>query len=335
MALGSLPALGVQTPQINTLGNFQAAQANAQEAKSQALEQKRKSMEGIYMMSAGLLRDGKVDPNEWESAISMMEQGGADPDFVKTLRGKPELAEILAQGSASALKFSQDERAMDIELQKLAQKVEEAANRSLTITYGEDASGNVVPLQAGNDGTLVKSAVPEGVSVLPPYELAKEKAKGTAVGKGEGEREIAAPAAVAGAEQTLAQIDDVMNDPNLGWAVGLGGVVPAIANTAQAGVIAKIEQLQGRAFLEAFQSLKGGGQITEVEGKKATDAIARLQRTQNLEDFKAALKDLRDVVAAGLERARASGGVATPASDDEWDPAKMTDDDLLTMLGAD
>jgi len=131
MALGSLPALGVQTPQINTLGNFEAARANAVQAKtaqmqqqSIALDQKRKSMEGIYMMSAGLLRDGDVNSQEWEDALNMMEQSGADPEFVKTLRGKPELAQVLAKGSGEALKFGQDERQLDMQIEKMAQDLE-------------------------------------------------------------------------------------------------------------------------------------------------------------------------------------------------------------------
>lgn len=74
----------------------------------------------------------------------------------------------------------------------------------------------------------------------------------------------------------------------------------------------KIAQLQGKAFLEAFENLKGGGQITEVEGRKATEAIARLNASQSEKAFRAALSELRDVVGAGLERARQRAG-AEPA----------------------
>jgi hypothetical protein len=65
-----------------------------------------------------------------------------------------------------------------------------------------------------------------------------------------------------------------------------------------------IDQLKGQAFLTAFEQLKGGGQITEIEGRKATDAIIRLQQYQSEEDFAQALKDLRDIVQTGLNRAR-------------------------------
>ena len=63
------------------------------------------------------------------------------------------------------------------------------------------------------------------------------------------------------------------------------------------------DQLGGKAFLQAFESLKGGGQITEVEGKKATDAIARLNRAQSDSEYEVALNDLRGVVGSAYKRA--------------------------------
>ncbi len=41
---------------------------------------------------------------------------------------------------------------------------------------------------------------------------------------------------------------------------------------------AMLDQVQGGAFLQAFESLKGGGQITQIEGEKATQAIVRAQQ---------------------------------------------------------
>lgn len=81
-----------------------------------------------------------------------------------------------------------------------------------------------------------------------------------------------------------------------------------------------VDQLKGQTFLTAFQQLRGGGAITEVEGTKGEAAIARLNQAQDTKDFEAALKELRAIVATGLERAKtgaAPGGqqaspVATP-----------------------
>jgi hypothetical protein len=67
----------------------------------------------------------------------------------------------------------------------------------------------------------------------------------------------------------------------------------------------KIEQVAGVAFLQAFESLKGAGAITQTEGEKATQAIARLSRTQSPEAFKASLFEFTDIVRRGMDKARA------------------------------
>lgn len=81
------------------------------------------------------------------------------------------------------------------------------------------------------------------------------------------------------------------------------GNLPA-RTQAQADLLAKIDQISGRAFLEAFATLKGGGQITEAEGTKATQALARLQRTQSPEAFQQALYEFADIVRRGIQRSQ-------------------------------
>jgi hypothetical protein len=67
----------------------------------------------------------------------------------------------------------------------------------------------------------------------------------------------------------------------------------------------KIDQIAGVAFLQAFESIKGAGAITKEEGEKATQAIAKLSRTQSPEAFKASLFEFTDIVRRGMEKARA------------------------------
>lgn len=97
----------------------------------------------------------------------------------------------------------------------------------------------------------------------------------------------------------------------LGLIFGAASVAPTIPGTRQADAIALWEQVNGKAFLEAFNSLKGGGQITEKEGEKATAAITRLSnRKQSPKAAREAIRELREVVTAGVIRARrkAEGG---------------------------
>lgn len=113
------------------------------------------------------------------------------------------------------------------------------------------------------------------------------------------------------AQRALSVIDQALNHKGLeestGGVFGLRGrqaqMLPLTAG--QRSFMPLVQQMQGQAFLEAFESLKGGGQITQVEGDKATQAIARLQTYQDPQDFKAALQELRAIVVTGLERAKA------------------------------
>lgn len=118
--------------------------------------------------------------------------------------------------------------------------------------------------------------------------------------------QIALPQNIANAEQTLSVIDGLRKSPSLPMRTGVWGVAPAIPGTEGANFDAAEAQLKGKLFLEAYNTLKGGGQITEVEGKKATDAMARLNRTQTPEAYTAALDDLYEVISSGVERAKAA-----------------------------
>lgn len=109
--------------------------------------------------------------------------------------------------------------------------------------------------------------------------------------------------AAATAQDSIALIDAVLSDPNLGAVTGmLQGRMPPLTQ-AGTDLVTRIEQLQGQAFLQAFESLKGGGAITEREGLAAQNAIARLNRAQSREAFQSALQELRAIMERGLNRA--------------------------------
>lgn len=93
----------------------------------------------------------------------------------------------------------------------------------------------------------------------------------------------------------------------LGWTAATG----YIPGTDARGFANLVDQAKGQTFLEAFNSLRGGGQITEAEGAKATQALARLDRYQSAADFEAALKDLEVVIRAGQKRAQDKVGIGT------------------------
>ena len=112
----------------------------------------------------------------------------------------------------------------------------------------------------------------------------------------EAKMDVTSPAAMVGT------IDGILNDPALDTATGMLSFTQAIPGTGQYRVGTRIRQLNGQAFLQAFQSLKGGGQITEIEGTKATEAVGRLDSAQSAGDYKQALTDLRNLLITAQSR---------------------------------
>lgn len=154
-------------------------------------------------------------------------------------------------------------------------------------------------------------------------DLAKNQAKTTA----EAQAGLGAVETTVGAG--IKAIDRLMNNPGLDNIVGGGlwgrlpdkiaelGVDAFEAGTPAATAMADYKNITGANFLQAFQQLKGGGQITEIEGAKAEAALARLRRSQSKEEFQKALGELRTVMEQVLSNARnkAKGGAAPAATD--------------------
>lgn len=145
--------------------------------------------------------------------------------------------------------------------------------------------------------------------------------------KAERERAISAQRDSVNAQ--LGVIDKALNHPGRETVTGMSGVLNPtnyMRGTDARDFQVVNDQLQGAAFLQAFESLKGGGQITEVEGKKATDAMARLNTAQSDGEYKTALEELRGIMAAGQSRlggAPTQGGNLTSSDNPPANPTRI------------
>lgn len=139
---------------------------------------------------------------------------------------------------------------------------------------------------------------------------AREKAEAQA------QKLAALPQTIASADETVALLDRVLNHPGRTSATGLSSINPMnrIPGTDAYDFNVLLDQIKGQSFLQAFQSLKGGGAITEREGQAATNAIARLNAAQSEGEFVNAINDLKRIVSQGRTRAiqSASGAQASP-----------------------
>lgn len=209
--------------------------------------------------------------------------------------------------------------------------------------YGKDKDGNIVVMQPSKMGGLVQADLPEGVQLTPgvdkidlgtawgitdrsgqvvstiPKDLAGAEAQKAAGGK-QGDAAFDLPRVEQNAQQTLGILSRMKTHPGRAGSTGfIQGMLPS-RSSDQVDFQSLVDQTQGQSFLQAFQMLKGAGQITEIEGQKATDAISRL-RNQRLSDadYLRAIEDLEGVVKAGLSRARVQAGA--PATQVEPSPS--------------
>lgn len=235
----------------------------------------------------------------------------------------------------------------------------ETAKYSLTPQYFTDAAGNLKMMQLGSDGSTNVVDLPEGAAIQKgvqkmdlgtsyqwfntitgepigepiPKDLAGAEAAKVA-GRTKGESQATAQIDLPGAEyefnRVTGLIDSVIADPALPSITGMvQGRLPPLTQEGT-NLMAKVDQLKGTAFLNAFQSLKGGGQITEIEGQKAEEAQARLNRAQSTEAYIAALKEMKDLVEeAYRDTTRKAGGAPAqpkPAAAPEVAPQSFIDD---------
>ena len=109
---------------------------------------------------------------------------------------------------------------------------------------------------------------------------------------------------------------DGTTKPHAGFkgAVGAGMGLRFIPGTSEKDFQSMYEQVTGGAFLQAFETLKGGGQITQIEGEKGTAAINRMQLATSEEEFINASRDFQAVVRRGVATAQKELGSGNKGS---------------------
>ena len=173
----------------------------------------------------------------------------------------------------------------------------------------------------GGVPTAIDRLTGQGQQVTSPETVGTNAATIATIKGNEGARQEAQqglPLAIEKADRSIATIESLVNHPGFDQAYGLASYVPAIRGTDRAGADALREQIGGQAFLEAFESLKGGGQITEIEGQKATAAITRLSNPGiSPAEARKAAQEFTAIIRRGTERAKAtaSGSYAPQGAD--------------------
>jgi hypothetical protein len=163
--------------------------------------------------------------------------------------------------------------------------------------------------------------------------LANAKQYGEMLGKNRAVAEQALPGALVAAEEGIRLIDEMVGQvpiknaegkiinadktkPHPGFKNYVGAALfPGmrfVEGSDTASYEVRQKQIEGKAFLEAFQALKGGGSITEKEGEKGTQAIMRMNKASKESEYIAAARELQNILRTGMDRARAKAGQTSP-----------------------
>lgn len=171
--------------------------------------------------------------------------------------------------------------------------------------------------------------------------LASAKEYGQTLGKNRATAEAALPGAIQTAEEGIRLIDEMVGKPEIKDASGKviqKGTKPHPGFSSYVGATympgmrfvegsdtaafeVRQKQIEGKAFLEAFNALKGGGSITEKEGEKGTQAIMRMNKASNEKEYITAARELQEVLRTGMQRARAKAGQTSPVVTPSATPA--------------
>ena len=152
-----------------------------------------------------------------------------------------------------------------------------------------------------------------------------------AVGKTKGEAVGTESVGLQTAEDAYAYTSDLItrmiDHPGMSGVIGWPSVygLTHMPGTHEADFRALQEQVKGEAFLQAFQSLKGGGHITDIEGEKAEKARVRMDTAQTEAGFKAAMKEYLAVLDKGIARARRQAKGDLTGRPSKFEPRGKTD----------
>jgi hypothetical protein len=247
----------------------------------------------------------------------------------------------LASQGASVSELKPNIQAQDIGGQTRMLSIDPFANTSKIVT-GSEATKTATPGEVMSATTTRRGQDLVNARDLQKIEIEKGKmspeyitmkARMEQQGKDRAKFEAAAPEAMSKAEEAIRKIDELVgteptktkegkiiggSKPHPGFqaAVGLGFPgITYVPGSSAADFDARLKEIQGGAFLQAYETLKGGGSITEVEGAKATQAITRMSKAQSEKEFKTAAREFQNILRKAIDRSKTKlGNAGAPAA---------------------
>lgn len=199
--------------------------------------------------------------------------------------------------------------------------------QSASLAQSDRHHANSMGMQRANLGLQQENAAfnrqIQAMQLDPEFQAAKAAAiaGGRTQGTNQAQATADLPRVVQQGEQTIKLVNDLLQHPGFGVSVGktapVGSLAAMVPGTNASSFDIALNQLKGKQFLEAFESLKGGGAITEIEGQKAQQAMSRMEKSNTEEEFTKASREFQGIIQQGINRAKSKAG-QQPTFNDGW-----------------
>lgn len=166
---------------------------------------------------------------------------------------------------------------------------------------GARVAEGIRTIDTGTGTQIVGGRTGAQMGVVPRETEQRERQE--QVGRAAGIAQAAAPGVIDATDRTISQINAVVNHSAFSTSTGLLSPLQRVPGTSAYDFGRRLDQIKGAAFLEAYNSLRGAGAITEQEGRVATSAIARIESGLAPADLRKALDELRSIAERARERA--------------------------------
>jgi hypothetical protein len=287
----------------------------------------------------GSERQGWVNVNS-DNPLSTFVEGGTKPAF-SSLEGAR-----FQYDTGMALPSSGTRPQANQPVSPYGGNVQFTPNQAVSTPTGQTLGTPIGQPTVGNQPTMTQASYTVGRGMSPRD--VSEANKQVFVDKTKRQQEYAekAPAAINFMQDTINNINGligdakVVKDPKTGkerieygkvaphegfnTAVGVSGIgggfgaAGFIPGTSTTDFKERFKQIGGQTFLQAYETIRGAGQITEQEGTKATAALNRMSLAQSELEFVKAAREFEEKVIKGMELARKRAGMPTQTQQGGW-----------------
>ena len=158
------------------------------------------------------------------------------------------------------------------------------------------------------------SAITKPIAQQQAEQKGREKAEAV-VGEDIGKLRANQPKAEKSADYLITKIDQLINHPGFETSVGAQGasylfgmldkpLPPQLGGGDARDWAARFKEVQGQQFLQAIETMRGTGAISEREGQEAKAAISRMSTSQTEKEFRDAAADFQNIVRRGIDTTR-------------------------------